>query len=332
MNRRLGKILKYILSLSIAAALLYFCFRGVAWSDFVGGLKQCNWPFILLSMLCGIGAFSLKGLRWHNLLQPVAPNIRRFDAYDGVTIGNVANMIFPFLGDFARSGIITKNTKARYDKTLGTVELERVWDVIFVFLLLAALLAAKWGDFGDFFADKIWEPMRSRFDWLVWLALGVLLLVVALAAWALIKYHSRSRFLDKIYQPIAGLCSGFVSVLKMKKKLLFVGETALLWTMYWLQIVFVIQAFPPAGGMGLVDALLIMLAGSIATLIPVPGGFGAYHYVVALALSTIYGFPWESGIVFATIAHESQAVTMLLTGSVSYIHQLLKRKHNDNQR
>ncbi len=37
----------------------------------------------------------------------------------------------------------------------------------------------------------------------------------------------------------------------------------------------------------------------------------------------MYGLPWQAGIVFATIAHESQAITMTVTGLLSVIRQEL---------
>ena len=36
MNKKVGNILKYGGSIALAAALLYFSFRGVGWADFLG--------------------------------------------------------------------------------------------------------------------------------------------------------------------------------------------------------------------------------------------------------------------------------------------------------
>ena len=48
------RIFKYLLSLALAAVLLYFSFKGVKWEDFVLGLKGCNWGFVVLSMVAGV--------------------------------------------------------------------------------------------------------------------------------------------------------------------------------------------------------------------------------------------------------------------------------------
>ena len=76
-------------------------------------------------------------------------------------------------------------------------------------------------------------------------------------------------------------------------------------------------------GLGALDALFLMLAGSLSSLVPVPGGFGAFHYIVATALATVYSVPFEIGIIFATLSHESQTVMHIICGSCSYVSESL---------
>lgn len=112
----------------------------------------------------------------------------------------------------------------------------------------------------------------------------------------------------------------------MKGKVWFLLLTLLLWTMYFLMSWFIIKALPMDFGFTFADALFIMLVGSLAGIVPVPGGFGAFHYIVALALQTLYAIPFETGLIFATLSHESQAVTVILCGLLSYAHQTLSRR------
>ena len=65
--------------------------------------------------------------------------------------------------------------------------------------------------------------------------------------------------------------------------------------------------------------------GSVAWMVPVPGGFGAYHFMVALALSSVYGLGWDTGMLYATINHEAQAVMMVIMGFISYIYEVTKK-------
>jgi hypothetical protein len=56
-------VIKYIALLTLAVVLLYFSFKGVKWSDFISGLRSCNYSWIIVSMLVGIFGFFFKGFK-----------------------------------------------------------------------------------------------------------------------------------------------------------------------------------------------------------------------------------------------------------------------------
>lgn len=331
MNPKLTKAVKYVLSLCVAGVLLYFCFRSVGWKDFATALSDCRWGFVVLSMICGAGAFFARGLRWRRMLLPVDEDTRLVTTYDATTIGNISNFIFPYLGEAVRCGIVARNSKkASADKVFGTIAMDRVWDLLSLAVMFALVLAFKWNSFGEFVREKIWLPMTGRFAsaWII--PLVVLLLLAALVLLTAALRH-RSRLCARICGFAAGIWNGFASCLRMKGKWAFLLTTAAIWIFYWMQIVFCSAAFQGAAGLGLSDCLFLMLVGSVASVVPVPGGFGAFHYLFALAMGTLYGMPWETGIVFATLVHESQAVTMLLTGGMSLGSQfLIRRRRSEN--
>ena len=43
-------------------------------------------------------------------------------------------------------------------------------------------------------------------------------------------------------------------------------------------------------------------------------------------MSTVYSLPFELGIIFATISHESQSIMMALTGLVSYADEIFRHR------
>ena len=333
------KIIKYLLSAAVACFLLYFTFRGVKWEDFIAGLRSCRWGYIVISMIAGIAAFWLRGQRWREILLPIDGSISRRTTFNAVNIGYIANFVFPRIGEFVRCGFITKNSepdpasrdetgvkkRASYDKVLGTVVLERSWDMITMLLILVALLVFKWQEFGTFFVEKMWKPFEERMNFSAWwLLAGILVICTAIAS---LIYITRNRI--KISRKIADICKGLLqgvfSCLKMQSKWKFFLYTLLIWMMYWVMSVATMSAMPDLDGLGPVDALFLMIAGSFGWLVPVPGGFGAFHFIVSLALSTIYGVPFESGIIFATLSHESQAITMAVCGGISYLDETFRK-------
>jgi hypothetical protein len=67
-----------------------------------------------------------------------------------------------------------------------------------------------------------------------------------------------------------------------------------------------------------------MVIASYGMVVPVQGGFGAFHLITAMGLG-IFGISQEDGLVFATIAHESQTILLVTLGVISMAVLFLKR-------
>ena len=87
----------------------------------------------------------------------------------------------------------------------------------------------------------------------------------------------------------------------------------------------VFWAMPGLGDLTFADALFLSAIGNFATIVPVPGGLGAFHYIIALAMSEIYGFGWEVGILFATLTHESRTILLVVLGAISAAAMAIRR-------
>lgn len=336
MNKKLSKILKYLLSALLAGILLYFSFREVEWTDFVEGLQDCRWEFILLSMAAGAFAFWLRALRWRRLLIPIDGSISRITTFNGINIGNISNFVFPRIGEFVRCGIITRRSlsenlqhpehkKASYDKVLGTVVLERSWELLVMLLLLTVVVVGGFERFGGFFVDQIWAPMTQRLDFSIWWIVAVLALGVSAGCYLLWRFRESNRFCSKVWGIFRGILQGFSSCLKMQQKWLFFAYTALIWLTYWLMAASTVWAAPFLADLTVIDALFLSLVGGLGFAVPVPGGIGAFHFIISLALAGLYGIPMEMGIIYATLSHTSQAITQIVFGVGSYIYEALKK-------
>lgn len=319
---------KWAIMLLIGAALLYFAFKGVKWSDFIQGLKSCNFGWIGASMLVSILVFVFRGVRWRYIMLPLNKSITRKESYDGITIAYLSNFALPRAGEFVRCGVISSTGKASFESVLGTVVLERSWDMICYAVVLFSVLMIRWDRFGNFMTEQIWNPLIQRlpFD-AIWLiaSVAVLVVVICILLYVFREKLKKNRLIKKFFSIASGLKDGLMAGIKMPHKWRFLLFTILIWGSYWFMSYATIKAFPQVVGLNGVDALFLMVVGSLGWIIPVQGGIGAYHFVLSLALFSIYGIEQTSGVIFATISHESQAITMILCGIISFL-TVRKRK------
>lgn len=331
--RTFRQVLHWLLMLGLAFVLLYFAFKGVKWTDLVAGIRSCDFRWLGVSMAAGICAFVVRGLRWRLAMLPLNPAITRREAYDGVTIAYLTNFALPRAGELARCGVISATGKASFESVLGTVVLERSWDMVSYLLILFVVLVAGGSTFSGFVSDQVLKPaVGSVSSGIMWIVLAVLFLAVAAC---ILLYVNRSRLrryslFARILDLAKGLLSGLASGLRMKHKWTFLFYTVLLWFLYWTMSYSTILAFPQVHGLDWADALFLMVVGSLGWIVPVQGGIGAYHFILSLAMASIYSIPQTSGVVFATISHESQALTMLICGAVSMISIYFSKRRTKN--
>lgn len=313
----LRSALMWIAMLALAGILLYFAFRGVKWEDLVNGIRSCNFHWVAITTLLSALPILLRALRWRILMLPLNPTITRRESFNGIAIGYLANFALPRAGEFARCGVISASKKAPYESVLGTVVLERSFDLLCYAIILLGVLLLRWQEFGTFVMKQIGNPLRDCLPFNLFWLLGLLLLIGLTGLWLLIHYRerlSRHKFFNKIFSIGKGLWAGLVAGFRMPHKGRFFAYTLLIWSGYWLMSYCTILAFPAIHHLNGVDALFLMVVGSLGWIVPVQGGIGAYHFIISLALTTLYSIPQTSGVIFATISHESQALMMLVCG------------------
>lgn len=333
---------------AIAVLLLWFSFKDVNWKDFWTGVKACKWEYVFMSMAVGVCSYFLRGVRWRELLLPIDPKTKVSTCFNAINICYIVNMVLPRVGELVRCGYITADSSedengkklASYDKVLGTMVVDRLWDVVSIAVLLVVVLVFLWNRFGSFFTENILGPLSGKFGaW--WIIVGVIALVAAFV-WVVARFKDRSKACAKIYKVFSGMGQGLSSCMHMKSWWKFLVYTVLIWICYWMTsatILWAVQGIDSSAlspeladvvsklsGLNMMDALFLMMVGALSSLVPVPGGFGAFHYLVSLALLTVYGIPTELGIIFATLSHESQAITQIVCGGISYAYETVKKR------
>ena len=321
--------LKYFLLLALAAVLLWLAFRKVDWGEFWANLRSCNYWWILATMALQAVVTLMRGNRWRIMMRPLSREISWHESYDAYAVCYLANLALPRSGEVIRCGLIAGTRKATFEGALGTVVIERAWDL--VCLVLAILPLFFFGRFRDFLIEKMFLPaadsMQIGWFWLAAIIVAVLVVIffVLRAFRAKIAATKAGAALIRFWR---GLVDGIKAGFRMERKWAFFGYTLLIWISYWLCCLWTLYAFPGTESLTGLDALFLMAVGALGWVVPVQGGFGAYHFIVAMTLVPIYGFAESTALAFATISHESQVVQMLVCGLVAWASWAICHRKN----
>lgn len=325
MAKKALKILEYIALLGIAGLLIWLALRGIDWKVFVENLHTVKWWGVGLSALACVMAIAIRAERWKDMLLPLDPSTKRITVWDASNVGSLSYLAIPGSGEFVRcAGVTTK--LATYDKVFGTTIMERTWDVVMVIVVTVLAVIFKNDEIGSFMRESVLKPAAGRMTTQLWVILGAAVVAIGVFIYLIFKLRDRSKFFGKLAGWIIGIVDGFKTFGAIKHKWRFMIYTVGIWFFYVAMCQCVFWAMPELGGLTFADALFISAIGNVASLIPVPGGMGAYHYIIALAMSQIYGFGWETGILFATLTHESRSLMLVVLGAVSSVNMSLTRK------
>lgn len=325
MKQNVIRIAKYLLTLAIAVAILWWLFRDMELADFVAKLREVDYGWVYLSIACSIVAFWARAYRWNLLFHPLGIRISTFRLTVAVIVGYLANLAFPRMGEVSRCAVIKRTDNIPLSTSIGTVVTERGVDLISLLVLVAAALALEFNKISALLASmtsQFW--MRLSVSQLVVAFLAVLL-VVAVGWWAFKRFQSSTRF-SHFKEFLLNLWQGVFSIFKLKSPGKFLLSTLVLWLSYYFMSYLIVFALEETSWLDLKAGLVLLAMGGIGMAMPVQGGFGTYHAFVA-GILLWYGIQEQTGVFFATLLHTSQVITaMVLGGAALLIVVLLPRK------
>ena len=325
-KNKAAQTLKYIALALLAALLVYIAFRKVDWAVFLDGLSQTRWVWILLFLIASVGALFFRAVRWREMMAAFDGDIKLVRVWDALNVGNVVNTALPGAGEIVRTGYVTTK-KLEFDKALGTMLCERIWDIIALVIMLAVSIIFGDGRLGAFFDENVVRPLAGNTT--LWWVLAAVAVAIAVVVVLVRRNRQRSRICGEIADSIGRLWAGVGAFGKSRNKLLIAITTVVIWVMYILMSWCILRAMPVMDGLGLLDATFIAAIGGVASAVPVPGSIGAFHYLVAATIG-LYGISWDMGILYATLYHEIHAVFIVLLGLACYLHMIGGGKKTDN--
>ena len=151
----LQTFVKIFLPLAFGCLLLWFLYSHMDVTEIWRVIREgVRYDIILVSLLFGLFANVVRGLRWGLLISSLGERFKMSNIIYAV-LGNYAvNMVLPRVGEVWRCGIITKYDKIPFTKLLGTLLIDRVSDTIVVGSITLLIFIFNFDFFVSFFAKK----------------------------------------------------------------------------------------------------------------------------------------------------------------------------------
>ena len=309
----LRTFVKVVLPLGFGFLLLWWLFREMDLTEIWNVIRHgVRYDIILFSLLFGLFANIVRGLRWGLLIETLGVRFKRSNAVNAV-LGNYAvNLVLPRVGEVWRCGIVAKYDKISFSKLLGTLLIDRVSDTIMVGTITLFIFIFNLDFFISFFAKNpaLLEGFHAMLNsiWIYALAIGLVILV-----WFVFKYMSRFTLVRKAKELLLNVWAGMKSIWLMDKKWLFLVQTLLIWSGYFCYFYITFYAFDFTRELGIGVGLIAFTMSSIGVAVPVQGGIGPWHFMV-IATLVCFGVNENDAAAFALVVHTVQTVWTGLCG------------------
>ena len=284
----------------------------------IKSIKNADLRFVFLGLIFAVLSNFSRAYRWSFLLSPMGYKPKLINSILCVFIAYLANMGIPRSGEVIRASFISNYEKIPFEKAFGSIVIERVVDLIMLFIIILIALVLQF--------DTIWSfIIQSNINFFQLIFLSISLIIIILFLIYLVK-NSENRLILKFKVLIYGFWEGISSIKKMRKKIPFIFHTVFIWLMYLAMFYVIKWSIPGTFGLTVEMIIPVFVVGglSIAT---TNGGIGIFPLSVAVVLSA-YGISKDVGLAFGWIMWSSQTILIIICGAFSFIAlPLVNRKH-----
>ncbi len=323
MGKKLLSIFQYIFFLGIGVFLIWWQLKSMTQNEkaeFNNALWGVNYwlmlPVVLMSLLSHLS----RSMRWKLLLEPLGYHPKLSNTFASTIVGYLANSAIPRLGEVLKCTILARYEKLKFEKVLGTILVERTFDLICYIIFIGITVLIQINLIGGYVEKKLEKISTNASKTPIWIKLLLLLLIVVilfvLLRWLLIKFP-KNKIITRVNSFIKGIGDGFIAIKNLQHKNKFLGHTFFIWAMYLLQVYL---GFFAMDGMNQLDIRAAFSVLTLATLamIATPGGIGSFPIFVMETL-LIYSIPSAKGKAFGWLIWGTNTSIIIIAGLISLI-------------
>ncbi len=337
----LPNIVKVILFLGLGIFFIWLSVRNLSNEDIetiFSSMKLVNnpkgWMFITLSVFAIIGADTVRAFRARQMLVTNGYKPRISMTFYSVMVCYLANLAVPRLGEILRCTFLQRYENIPFQKSLGTVILERTIDLVCWLLLFFIAFSMNTTLLSQIVVNQ--QTGITLQEWFQSKGLSLignhsLLILVCIAGFLLFlflvtkKYWQKNKFMIKVVNFLKEMWNSFISIKDMKHLWLFVFWTVAMWVLYFFGTYFFFFSLPYLHHVGPTAAFTVLVFGTIAFMIS-QGGLGSYPLITA-GITILYGISYPQGLAAGWIGWLLQTIVSLVIGLITLsIVPLYKRR------
>ena len=293
-------------------------------------VHEANFWYVAPSLLFYLAAVYFRSLRWRYLLRPLIGRPKRA-LFPVVVVGYMANNILPVrLGEFVRSYYVGLREEVSPAAAFGTVAVERVFDVLVLFFVIAAVWVLPVGDLLGRVADDLPGGTPALLAVSVLPFLGVTAIIAAIVLLdpsTTIRLITRSMFFVPagIKEKLLGLAERLLEGLTVVRTPRALGAVLLLSLPIWVAEVLMLYVIALGfdiesafgGRVEMIAAIsLFMAIANLALVVPsTAGGVGPFNFFGAATLVALGINDAEAGAYVLT-AHIALLLPVTVLGLI----------------
>jgi uncharacterized protein (TIRG00374 family) len=309
--------------LAVTVAGIYLAVRGVRLADAVDALRASDLLWLVPAIPVFAIAIALRAVRWWALYARAARPPLRAVSY-ALLVGYFFNNILPArAGEAARVIALSRRAQTPPAETVGTVVVERVFDILALLFVLFA--SYPW------LPQISWLRAAAIFGAVVVGALAVLVVVIVryderAVHWLLspLRRIKRAGFAERVEQAAVDATRGLVALRDPQIALRGITLTILSWVVLALSYWILMAAFRL--DLPFVAAVLVTVAINLSLVLPsAPAALGVFETATIIALRAFH-IPQADALSYAVVLHLLNLVPFLLIGAVLLGPAALRRR------
>ena len=296
-------------SLLLAAGLLFLAFRGVNWREILETIRGARVEYLVLGSIIGGLCFFVRGLRWRVMLS-AEKKIAPLTVFWANMVGYLGNSFLPArAGEVIRSVMLGHRCSISKSYVLATALTERLLDaVVLVIVGSVAFLSLGALPYSLFSSARgvgivglialVGLIVVPRFEPLLGRALRLLPFPTRLRPRALSMMHDFVRGMRALHH--------------VRRALSFGSLTVVIWLMDGMGAMIGARALNLT--LSLPQALILLAALGLSSMVPSTPGYVGVYQIVAVAVLPAFGFSRSEALAYIIVSQALYYVVVTILG------------------